>query len=602
MFAQAYADTGEPALQGQGRISWWPSWRVPAGAGRGGRDPATPASSPPTRRRSSSNWSRSPRTRRSGRRTTPVTRSCAACWTRTCWWATQQALDVVTRMGDWVHSRLSVLPRATLNRMWAIYIAGENGAMNEVMADLYALTGQQRHLAAAMCFDNRQSLFGACVENRDTSPGCTPTRTCRSSSGTCGVFDQSREEEYAAAAGNFWRMVVPHADVQPTAARAAPGRPARPARTRTRAVPAPRQHRRSIGGNGAETCTTYNLLKLSRQPVLPRPGPGLHGLLRARPGQPHPRLPPRRRQHQQPERHVLPVRCARAACAGSATPAPAAVAPAWRTTPSTRRRSTSDPPTHARSTSTCTSPRCCTWPEKGFVIEQATDYPAEGASTLTFRDGRGRLDIKLRVPAWARRLTVTVNGVRSGPRRVPGSYLTVSRNWRPGDRVGISRLSAADRKGPGRAGHPVGVLRAGAAARTERGNVVPVVLVLQGLHAARRPLRRDRARRPAAALHHPRADPRPLYVGDNAPSTPTSSARKPSSCSARRLRRGQPRPRRRLTFLDALWEQAPFATSGRFVRAVRTLADTWLSEGLFSRAERDGVIAAAVRADLRRGE
>ena len=35
-----------------------------------------------------------------------------------------QALDVVTRMGDWVHSRLSVLPRATLNRMWAIYIAG----------------------------------------------------------------------------------------------------------------------------------------------------------------------------------------------------------------------------------------------------------------------------------------------------------------------------------------------------------------------------------------------------------------------------------------------------------------------------------------------
>jgi len=54
-----------------------------------------------------------------------------------------------------------------------------------------------------------------------------------------------------------------------------------------------------------------------------------------------------------------------------------------------------------------------------------------------------------------------------------------------------------------------------------------------------------------------------------------------------------------LTFLDVLWEQAPFATSGRFVRAVRDLADGWLSEGLFTRTERDRVVAAAGRANLR---
>jgi aspartate aminotransferase-like enzyme len=49
-----------------------------------------------------------------------------------------------------------------------------------------------------------------------------------------------------------------------------------------------------------------------------------------------------------------------------------------------------------------------------------------------------------------------------------------------------------------------------------------------------------------------------------------------------------------------LWAQAPFTTPGRFVRAVRALADTWLSEGLFTRAERDRVITAATAADLRR--
>lgn len=50
-----------------------------------------------------------------------------------------------------------------------------------------------------------------------------------------------------------------------------------------------------------------------------------------------------------------------------------------------------------------------------------------------------------------------------------------------------------------------------------------------------------------------------------------------------------------------MWEraQAPFATSGRFVGVVRGPADGWLSEGRFSRAEWDAVVAAAVRANLR---
>ncbi|MFF3846544.1 hypothetical protein [Streptomyces sp. NPDC002328] len=55
-----------------------------------------------------------------------------------------------------------------------------------------------------------------------------------------------------------------------------------------------------------------------------------------------------------------------------------------------------------------------------------------------------------------------------------------------------------------------------------------------------------------------------------------------------------------LTFLDVLWAQAPFTGSGPFVTAVRTLADAWLSEGRFTRAERDRVVAAAVAANLRR--
>jgi hypothetical protein len=54
------------------------------------------------------------------------------------------------------------------------------------------------------------------------------------------------------------------------------------------------------------------------------------------------------------------------------------------------------------------------------------------------------------------------------------------------------------------------------------------------------------------------------------------------------------------TFLDVLWQQAPFPASAHFVRAVRTLAGRWLSENLLTRTEHDRVIAAANEADLRR--
>src|SRR5262249_9693219 len=56
----------------------------------------------------------------------------------------QQALQIVLGMADWAHSRLAKLPRAQLDRMWSIYIAGEYNAMPVVLADLYALTGDDK--------------------------------------------------------------------------------------------------------------------------------------------------------------------------------------------------------------------------------------------------------------------------------------------------------------------------------------------------------------------------------------------------------------------------------------------------------------------------
>lgn len=64
------------------------------------------------------------------------------------------ALGVARGIGDWTYERLHRLSHGQLQRMWSLYIAGEFGGMNESLADLYAIDGDARHLAAARLFDN----------------------------------------------------------------------------------------------------------------------------------------------------------------------------------------------------------------------------------------------------------------------------------------------------------------------------------------------------------------------------------------------------------------------------------------------------------------
>ncbi|MFD0742065.1 glycoside hydrolase family 127 protein [Phytohabitans flavus] len=186
----------------------------------------------------------------------------------------EQARDIVTKMGDWVHSRLSVLPRETLNRMWSIYIAGEYGGMNEVMADLHAITGEERYLAAAKCFDNRQSLFGACVEDRDVLTRLHANTHVPQFLGYLRVFDQSDEPEYYEAAENFWRMVVPHRMYAHGGTSGTwPATPDLAGNTNAELFQPRGNIANSIAGNGAETCTSYNLLKVARNLFFHDPDP-----------------------------------------------------------------------------------------------------------------------------------------------------------------------------------------------------------------------------------------------------------------------------------------------------------------------------------------
>jgi len=78
-----------------------------------------------------------------------------------------------------------------------------------------------------------------------------------------------------------------------------------------------------------------------------------------------------------------------------------------------------------------------TWPEKGFRLRQDTRFPDQPRTALTVTaDKPVHLPVRLRIPSWlASAPTVRVNGKALEATASPGSYLTLARTWKKGDRV-----------------------------------------------------------------------------------------------------------------------------------------------------------------------
>ena len=79
------------------------------------------------------------------------------------------------------------------------------------------------------------------------------------------------------------------------------------------------------------------------------------------------------------------------------------------------------------------------WAEKGFKLRQETGYPESENVSLTVAAARAdSVAIRLRIPGWLRTApSVKLNGKPLDASASPGSYLAISRVWKPGDRIEI---------------------------------------------------------------------------------------------------------------------------------------------------------------------
>jgi DUF1680 family protein len=337
-----------------------------------------------------------------------------------------QALVVVSKMADWVKFRVD---RLTDTQQQAA-LGTEFGGMNEVLANIYAATGDPEYLRVAHAFDHT-AIFDPLRRHQDPLNGLHANTQFPKIIGAAREYELTGDATFQDIATFFWDRVVHHRSY------------VMGGNSDGEAFFPEEEFSKHLGPSGPETCNTYNMLKLTRHIFEWSADAGAmdfyeRGLFN----------------------HILP----------SQDPATGMVLyycplrpGAWKSF------STPDDSfwccvgtgmeSHSKYGDTIYFhddqslyvnlfiPSELTWLDKGLVVRQQTRFPEEEATHLTITATRPtRLALKVRAPSWAASgVTVTVNGQPVAQGFSPAdaglkpraTYITVDREWKTGDRVDV---------------------------------------------------------------------------------------------------------------------------------------------------------------------
>jgi len=163
-----------------------------------------------------------------------------------------QALAIESKMGDWVYARLSRLPKKQLSDMWSLYIAGEFGGMFGTMVRLAQLTGKAEHLRAAELFYN-EKLFYPMEQGVDTLEDMHGNQHIPQIIGAMDYYGATGEAAFWRIGSHFWEIVTGHHIYCVGGV------------GETEMFHAPDSTCRYLTDKAAESCASYNLLRLGGQ-------------------------------------------------------------------------------------------------------------------------------------------------------------------------------------------------------------------------------------------------------------------------------------------------------------------------------------------------
>ncbi|HEX8149174.1 MAG TPA: beta-L-arabinofuranosidase domain-containing protein [Pyrinomonadaceae bacterium] len=328
------------------------------------------------------------------------------------------ALDVLLKLSDWAVAHTRNLPDEQFQRM----LDTEHGGMNEVLADVYALTGAERFLTLAERFCHRK-LLTPLAQARDALDKLHSNTQIPKVIGFSRLYELTGRDEYGAASRFFWRTVVERR----TFATGGNG-------DHEHFFP-PAEFLKHLGSaKTMETCCAHNMLRLTRSLFALEPSAryadfyerALYNSILASQDPDSGMM-----TYFQPTRPgYLKLYC---------TPTDSF----WCCTGSGMEN-------HAKYGDSIYFhgpaglyvnlfiPSTLNWEEKGMTVTQTTRFPDQDRTRLRLKVRRpSSLTLNVRHPSWCRAVTVYVNGRRHTTSRQPGGYVAVSRVWRDGDTVEV---------------------------------------------------------------------------------------------------------------------------------------------------------------------
>ena len=330
----------------------------------------------------------------------------------------QQALDILNAMAGWVKFRVDRLTPAQMQAS----LETEFGGMNEVLANLYAVTGNPDQLKTAKAFDHA-TVFDPLARGEDKLDGLHANTQIPKIIGAAREYELTGEARYRKIAETFWDRVALH-------------------RSYVNGGHSDQEHffpvtdfAEHLSPETTETCNTYNMLKLTRHLWAWQPDA---------------------REMDFYERalynHIL----------ASQDPTQGmfvyllSLEPGHFKTYSTPENSFwccvgTGMENHAKYGETIFArddhalfvnlfiPAELNWADKGVRVRQDTRYPEAESTQLTWNCREPvKLALRIRHPEWATKgFTIYINGEQENISSAPGSYAEVTRTWKSGDRVEI---------------------------------------------------------------------------------------------------------------------------------------------------------------------
>ncbi|MGA7240035.1 MAG: beta-L-arabinofuranosidase domain-containing protein [Bryobacteraceae bacterium] len=333
------------------------------------------------------------------------------------------ALDVEIKFASWADGILAPLGDEQIQRM----LATEFGGMNEVLADLYADTGDKRWLALAGKF-HHVAIIDRLAEMKDVLPGIHGNTQVPKLYGALKVYLYTGNETEGAAAKYFWDEVTQHHTF------------ATGGNTRNEYFGQPDRLSDMVDGRTAETCNVYNMIKMARTLFSMRPDVRYadyheralfnHILASQDPddGRVCYMVPVGRGVQHEYQGKFQSFTC----CVGSAMESHALHADGLY-------YESKDKQGNDKLWVNLYAPSIAEWRSAGVKLEVVTDMPIGQTATVKLTpQSPKKFTLALRRPFWAGDgFGVKVNGSIFRTSAPADSYVEIARTWKPGDTVEV---------------------------------------------------------------------------------------------------------------------------------------------------------------------